>query len=530
MIPTAQAIQETAKLRQGDLGEVPFATLLCSLAAHERSAVLEIRRRQLRKEIVFEHGVPVDCRSNLAHETLGRFMVAQGRLQPDELTSTLSESLSRGVPLGEVLRERGLIEPFELYRLLQQNLAKKLLDGFTWRDGEFRVHEDLPEVGSPLKVRVPQLVVTGITRFAPAEMVDLAVAPLRQGGLEAADSPRFALDELRLTPEQRHVVNLLGQGWRVADLAAAAQIPDEEIDRLVYALTLLGMVVPRPVAAGAPDGAVTAPAPVATEPAAGEPPPAVAADEPPPADPAPVDRAEVERLRNEVMQAYLSYRKQDAFDLLGLADEADAAAVRAAYLRFAERFAPWRFAAGGLGGLADKARDLFLAGAAAYGELLDPEKRDVLIHRRRSVLEPTPEAEPAPSLRIETDLLDSEKQFDNGRALMEEGSYGQALTLLEFAADCDPQNVLYRSEAAHCRFLAHPEQPREARRALSELSEALRIDPGFGLAAYYAGLIHLETGAPERAEPLLRRANQLMAPDRRPIEALKRLKRERKKR
>ena len=55
--------------------------------------------------------------------------------------------------------------------------------------------------------------------------------------------------------------------------------------------------------------------------------------------------------------------------------------------------------------------------------------------------------------------------------------------------------------------------------------EALRRDPGCGLAAFYAGGIERQVGNIAEAEARLRRAIKLMSPDRRPIEALKALRR-----
>lgn len=77
--------------------------------------------------------MPVDCRSNLLHETLSRFMVARGDLTDEVSQECLNKSIVRGLQLGEVLILEGLITASELYRVLQQSLAKKLLDGFTWR-------------------------------------------------------------------------------------------------------------------------------------------------------------------------------------------------------------------------------------------------------------------------------------------------------------------------------------------------------------------------------------------------------------
>ncbi|MEO1370324.1 MAG: DUF4388 domain-containing protein, partial [Acidobacteriota bacterium] len=156
-------------MREGDLGETPFAVLLHAMAVHGRSGLLEIERGPLRKEIFIENGVPVDCRSNLLHETLSRFMVNQGHLTPEQCQEFLTKSTARGLQFGESLILDGVITASELYRLLQANLARKLLDGFTWRSGSFRVNSDPPPVESALKVKVPQLVVTGISKFASDE-------------------------------------------------------------------------------------------------------------------------------------------------------------------------------------------------------------------------------------------------------------------------------------------------------------------------------------------------------------------------
>jgi tetratricopeptide (TPR) repeat protein len=108
---------------------------------------------------------------------------------------------------------------------------------------------------------------------------------------------------------------------------------------------------------------------------------------------------------------------------------------------------------------------------------------------------------------------------------MDGGRVREALMLLEFAADCDPQNSLYAAELAYCRFLA---TTAHADRALLELRETLRRDPACGLAAFYAGEIHRQLGNHEEAESHLRRAIKLMSPDRRPIDALKALSVERR--
>ena len=519
MIPSRDELLELSLRREGDLRDVPFGPLLQALAVHGRSLLLEVGRNQLVKKIVLEGGVPVDCRSNLVQDTLGGFLVAGGRLSEEECHACLASSTARGLPMGEVLIERGLLTPVELYRVLQQNLAKKLLDLFTWREGAFRLTADDLRHDSALKVRAPQLVVTGITRFAPQEEVNAAVGPLVGRPLALHPAPPFPLAEIRLAPAQERLIEALRKGSRMDEMAAATGLAFDEMTRLVYALGVIGVVVPADqLPRSSPLPAPPAAAGAARLPAAAD------AAVTPAAETAPGrSAAELAAIENELMQAYLAHRRQDAFDLLGVAEDAPPPEIDRRFLELAVRYALARFETAQLAPLAEKARELFLAGARAYGQLADREQRETLVYRRRTLREERAHRPTGP-IAIKTDLLDPEAQYRKGTAALAAGKLREAIQLFEFASDCDPQNGIYRAELARCRF-----QQSGSRRAADELAEALRIDPRCGLALLYLGEVQAELGELDAAEANLQRAIRMMAPDRRPIEALKTLQARRKK-
>jgi hypothetical protein len=509
-IPTAEQLREIGRLREGSLGTIPFSALLPALALRGRTAILSLERNQMRKTIVLDEGVPVDCRSNLVHETLGRFMVATGKLRPEDNYACLQEAMRRGVPEGQVLMERRLVGGVDLFRILQQHLAKKLLDLFTWREGRFHVGFEVPEVDATLKIRVPQLVVMGITKYAAQEEVDAAVAPLVGKTLALHPQAPFPLEEIRLPARHAAVLAPLRERCRMDELAVATRLDPNEMSRLLYALAVLGVVAPADEVPDLP-AAAPAPAPASTA--------AAASPKPEAAPPAQEDQA---RLSNEVMQAYLAYRRKDSFDLLELGEEAGNREIEERFLDLAARFNPGRFASPDLAPVAEKAREVFLALARSYGELADLELRKILVGRRRTLREQAA-LRPPPDFTIKTDLLDPDVQYKKGVALAEAGHFREALQQLEFACDCDPGNGAYRAEAARCRFRLAPSS--FAHKALGELDEALRIDPGCGIAAFYAGEIHVSLGNRGQAEAYFRRAIKPMSPDRRPIDALKNLTR-----
>ncbi len=517
MIPTPDQLEAISHMREGNLADIPFAVLLQALAVHHSTVVLEIERKPLKKEIFFEKGMPVDCRSNLLHETLGRFMVSRGDISEEIYQVSLAKSASRGLQFGEVLILDGLITASKLYKILQQNLAKKLLDGFTWRSGDFRLLSELPKIESSLKVNAAQLIVTGISKFALDGEVNEAVGPLVGKRLYLNPSPPWPLDEIRMNTTERRLTSLLFRGKRIDEMAAETTVPFDKIMRLLYALAVIGIIVPEDR--------------MPAESVAAAPPPTVEIElpeEPEDLPPVEMDSEALEKERNEVMEAFLQHRRQDSFDLLGLSDQAPIAQLERKYVEFARRFAPWNFEAPGLWDLVEKAESLFLAGGRAFGELADAERRNTLIMRRRTLREEAARKPARDRFAIKSQLLDPEVQFQKGTALVQAEQYREALQQLQFAHDCDPQNSAYRAELAYCRFQVAPRSGSD--RALEELKETLRIDPKCGLAVYYTGMIFGRIGQLKDAEDHLRRSIRLLMPDRRPIEALKGLQKRRGRR
>jgi len=507
-------LDRIAKLHEGDLGETPFAVLLYALARARRTVSIEIRRGPLLKEIFLEDGVPVDCRSNLVHETLSRFMVSTGRLDEATASDAFRESVARSVRFGDVLIERELVTAEDLIKILQQNLAHKLLDGFSWRDGSFRLAASDPKLDSPLKVNVVQLVLIGVSRFATQDQIDGSIGPLIGTQLAVNPKPAFTVDEIKLPAGHKPLVAALqSKPMRIDELASATGIAYEDLTRSLYALTLIELVVP----------ADQVPKAAAVEPEARPQRTATAVVKPPARIPAPQPAREVsEEVRRELMELVLNHRRRDPFDLLGVDPDRATTTAHLRFLAFAEKFAPWRFEEG----LTEKARDVFLAGARAYAQLCDPDRRSALLKERKKVVPAAPKAKITNQFKVETDLLDADKQFREGLQLAKTGDLTRALNQLEFAVDLNPQNAIYRSELAFCRFRIDPDA--NARRAAEELSAAIRLDPQCGLALYYSGEILRQVGRLDEAEVFLKRALKPMAPDRRPVDALRSLSQDRK--
>ncbi len=504
--PLEEEINELSKKREGELESYPFPFLLLAHFAGGRSVLLELQKGRISKKVVIEFGTPVDCQSNLVHETFGRYLASMGKLSEEEANELFSESIAKGIPFGELLVSKEKLNHTELYRLLQQNLAKKLLDLFLWASGNFKLHFDLPESKSSLKVNVPQLILTGITKFATVDEVNRWLAPLVGKRLVKANSPLVEMDDLRLTEASRKMIGALGKPMRMDELMAASGVQYEEYSRLLYALSLLGIVIPEERQKAAP----VKPAPE----------PAAAPKEKPaekPAAPQTVKTENVEKIKEEVHKEYLSFKSKDPFLLLGVADNAGISQIKEAFLYFASRFNPDKFEAKELSDLREKASQIFLAGARAYGVLADEELKAKLVKQRVEERQKSFAAPATPKENAYKELLDAKTQFRTAKALREQGKHKEALNYFEFALDLDPQNSEYGAELALGRYLFTDGL---AQKAVKELNEIMRREPNCGIAFLNMGIIMAGEKQAEQAKRALMQAQRLMPKDPRPKQVL----------
>lgn len=470
---------------QGTLAEAPFPLLLHAIFVEDRSCCLQFKQHALEKKIYFEEGVPVGCSSNLLHELLGPFLVDEGKLTEVQYQEALAASARNGVKLGEHLAAKELVSPYDLFRMMQKNLALKILDCFTWSAGSWRILPDAGEAETPLKMNPAQLVLTGCSSSAPFEMIASGLVFFDEQRFALVPVPPHELKALKLSAKDSRLLRVLGERPTFPELTAGSQLPTEEAMRRLYALMLLGFVG---LAEEVDALAASAPAPEVVK------------------APAASTQRSPEVVRNEVMELFLKHRSLDSFDLLGIGESPTFAELKRAYLGFCERFAPWPLSGEEYGGIAEKAETLFLAGARAYAEVADPERRTQAVMRRRNA-EEAKQRKRTTDFRIQTDLLDARSQFDEGRRFLQETNTKAAIQHFEYAVEIEPRKALFKAWLGWARYLSSPEYAHQT--ALKDLEAAAKADPACSEAFWFEGEIRKSRGDLAGADVALRRAVKL---------------------
>lgn len=493
--------REVLRAKSGSLAQTPLPLLLHALLTEERSATLELKLRNLEKRVHFDVGVPVGCDSNLLHESLGKALVAKGKLSEAQLHTLLSDSASTGKPLQALLVEKQLVSGFELIKLLQANLGHTLLDAFRWADAQWRL-VDLEEVDTPIRMNTAQLIFTGAsqlpvetiaTHFAHGDAVELALISNPQDGL-------------KVSAKDTRLVQALKKRATVGALCALPGLSREDVLRRLYALCVLELADVSSAVDARPRPAVeqvAAPAPV------------VAALGVSWAD-------EDEQTMNQLAAEFLSFRGKDPFDVLGVKVDTPAGALQRAFLNKCEALSPTRFRGADAKG---KAEILLMVYARAFGGLSDAEQHAFHEKRRETLAVNAKKGGPNPRaaaehFKIRTELLDAQSQFDEGKKRLEAGQHKSAVEHFEYAADIEPRGKTL-AYLALARFRLAPDFA--AQKSLALLADACAREPGCEEAWAFRADLALSSSRRAEAEDAYRKALQLNPAQKRYAQALKSL-------
>jgi DnaJ-domain-containing protein 1 len=439
-----ESLKELAKRREGSLDETPFGAVLLAQCLEQRSIALELRCRNVHKTVLLDRGVPVECRTNLVRETLGQFLVSEGRISAFQCKESLAEAAERGLRIGAVLIERGFLDPIDLPGALQRNLGRRLLECFTWQKGDYRLLPELPTTTPTSRINVARLAFTGLSRYTALEQMLAWVGPLPKRPLFLHHQPPVGMDDLRLPPTLRNLVTTLRREQSLRSLLARSALSSDELVRSLAALAVMEVIVVRRDSTDveALDDEIQID---------------LEEESLPEEEERPYERSDRElspeetfRLRNEITVEHMTLARKGAYEVLGVTADTSKTEVRRRYVELVEHYAPARYETSELRSVALMADDLLRATVTAYREIADPQRgepgavptdADVARHSAPPILEnanPAPIEEPESVVEAQpTARDDSESALEHLARIDGPGARFLSASIASSLGDCD---------------------------------------------------------------------------------------------
>ena len=126
----------------GGSSRINHPRLIYRLWSARFTGSLELSRDDAQKCIYFRRGRPCHVASNKKSEMLGPFLISHGLAAQTDVNKALQHIQRHGGRLGDVMIGLGLLQPFQLYQVLERQFRTKFIDAFDWEDAHYAVHAD----------------------------------------------------------------------------------------------------------------------------------------------------------------------------------------------------------------------------------------------------------------------------------------------------------------------------------------------------------------------------------------------------
>lgn len=209
-----EAIREKFDSYEGDLSGLSFTRMLSRLHRSKGTGRLQTLRGKTSKSTFFQNGEIIYVESNLEEERLGAFLMSKDIISQEQLREGLARLSEWGGRLGDALVATGAIPAHDIFRLLSEQMAEKLLDLFNWHEGVYGYFENQePSThGYPLDVDCFDILVRGCRERVTLEHLYSFYKELMHVAMYMRQPAPFDINLLKLRANELRVAKQIEEG------------------------------------------------------------------------------------------------------------------------------------------------------------------------------------------------------------------------------------------------------------------------------------------------------------------------------
>ncbi len=219
-VEDVEALREEFASYEGSFDKLSFARMLARLHRVKSTGKLQLTSGDRDKSIFFEQGEIILVDSNVEDELLGNFLINRHIITPTQLSDGLARLSDWGGRLGDALVATGAIPAHDIFRLLAEQMAEKLLEIFTWSHGEYAFFENQePHThGYPLGVNSYDILVHGCRDHINIEHLTNFYKSRQHVAMYMRSPPPFDIDKLKLRANELRVAKQIDEGMSLHGL------------------------------------------------------------------------------------------------------------------------------------------------------------------------------------------------------------------------------------------------------------------------------------------------------------------------
>lgn len=501
----------------GDLARHSPIHLYYLAASGDFTGLLSFQLADRTVAVHFRKGNPEHVSSSHPEDSVPGFLLRTSAATAEQIGRAEVEKDKFGGELIPALFGLGILNPGSAFAQLAQHATTTLMKAliadkgsFTWELKELPPHKAMP-LGNRWGI------LTEFMRKLPAPHVraklqDALDFPVMKSG------GRVQLQDLRLSPQETRALGFIDGVRSLAQLSADLPQDAENFLRLAFVLRDLEMisfagvkVQPReakpqpeaPPAPAAPPPAAAAPkapptvapaaaaAPAAPKPAPARPPPPTvtaaskpaAAPRPPPAvaprPPEPAAPVDFDAELKELQARAAKLKEQNLFEILGLKQDADAAAAKVSYFKLAKTLHPDTVPSNAPPELAKLKADVFAAVGDAYRKLSDDKQRAEYIEELKA-------GGSGEQIDVQAILM-AEELFQKGTILVKAKKFPEAVKMLDDAIKANGEEGEFYAWRAIAKFFASADRKTGFATAQPDITMSLKKNARCAQAYFFQG-------------------------------------------
>lgn len=227
----------------GNLGPLTFPSLIHDVCEDKNTGVLTIKDEQHQKSIYIDKGKIVFAASNDTDDRLGALLIRRGMVSLAKLSAAAAESSMSGERMGKVLVEKQVIRPQDLVWGVCEQVKEIVISLFDWTRGTYQLNVGpLPtrEVIT-LKMSTGDIVLEGVKRLDSWTRIQLAVGDQQTRYIVSSRLEEIGRG-MNLSLEEWTLLSRCEGPVTLSHLCEATPMKDFDVCRLVWALTVVGMI------------------------------------------------------------------------------------------------------------------------------------------------------------------------------------------------------------------------------------------------------------------------------------------------
>jgi hypothetical protein len=225
-----------------DLAETALPEILHTIDRFQVPGVIQASREGVVKHVHIREGNVVHATSTDREDSLGNFLLRTGRISTQDFLDTMREREQLQRRHGELLIERGILSPAEVYDAIRQQVEAIVWSLFYWREGRVSFTIGEPEVGHQVRILLPmrQVILRGIKGAPDAKAL---VARLgRRDTVFALACRTEDLIEGALDRDEYRLLTLVDGRRTLYEICSEGPLAAAENGKILYAFHVLQLI------------------------------------------------------------------------------------------------------------------------------------------------------------------------------------------------------------------------------------------------------------------------------------------------